>query len=654
MMTIYSHHPTKLSAGVKLTLLLAVTAPAAPVPPPEKLLPADTLFVMTVPDFAKASQMYSRLPTSQVWADPAMKPFRDKFLSKLSDEFLTPLERELNLKFADYRDLPQGQVTLAATLDPAVSDPAKAVSVLLLIDAKEKSDQLKTNLSSLQKRAAEANQPIRAEKVRGRDFFVLAMSSNNVPKTLGKFFPPPLEKHELGEEEKPATDKPKSELVIGQIDSLLIAASSIPAVERLVARLEGGSVPSLAEQASFSANYQAMLRDAPFYGWINASALVNIVQKSISAPKSEDADADSFPPLDPAKIFSALGITSVRSLAFALRESDQGQLFQFLIGAPESSRQGIFKVLAGESKDASPPAFVPADVTKFQRWRIDGQKVWAALETILKELSPQSANGINFLLETANTAAREKDPGFDVRKNLIGNLGDDIITYERAPRSMSARDLSSPPAVFLLGSPNPEKLAAALQTMLVFLGSQGGPATERDFNGRKITTVPLPALPLPMQDSAPVRRTLSYSATAGYIAFSTDVAMLEEYLRNTESAGKPLRETPGLREASQKVTGPGTSLVGYENQTETLRIMVEGLRKDPNSATNVTALALLSGVPGFSTPEKSFRDWMDFSLLPSFDKISKYFHFSVGALNATTDGLEYKLFSPAPPQMTAK
>jgi hypothetical protein len=378
-----------------------------------------------------------------------------------------------------------------------------------------------------------------------------------------------------------------------------------------------------------------------------------MVRKSASAPKGDDEDSP-FPAVDPGKILSALGVTSLRSLAFTFRESDQGQLFQFLIGAPESSRQGLFKVLAGESKDANPPPFVPADVTKFQRWRIDGQKVWTTLERILNELSPQAVNGINFLFETANAAAREKDPGFDVRKNLIGNLGDDLVSYERAPRGMAVRELSSPPAVFLLGSPNPEKLAAALQSMLVFLGSHGGPATERDFNGRKITTVPLPALPLPMQDSAPVRRSLSYSATAGYIAFSTDTAMLEEYLRNTESAAKPLKDMPGLREASQKVTGPGTSLVGYENQTETLRIMVEGLRKDPDSATNITALALLSGVPGFSTPEKSFRDWMDFSLLPSFEKISKYFHFSVGALSATTDGLEYKVFAPAPPQMTAK
>jgi len=53
---------------------------------------------------------------------------------------------------------------------------------------------------------------------------------------------------------------------------------------------------------------------------------------------------------------------------------------------------------------------------------------------MLAEISPQSVNTLNFILDTANTAAKDKDPSFDIKKNLIGNLGDDIITYEKTPR----------------------------------------------------------------------------------------------------------------------------------------------------------------------------------------------------------------------------
>jgi len=48
---------------------------------------------------------------------------------------------------------------------------------------------------------------------------------------------------------------------------------------------------------------------------------------------------------------------------------------------------------------------------------------------------------------------------------------------------------------------------------------------------------------------------------------------------------------------------------------------------------------------------KSFRDWMDFSLLPDYDQVSKYFYFSVYGGGATADGLSFKVFAPRPPQL---
>jgi hypothetical protein len=84
-----------------------------------------------------------------------------------------------------------------------------------------------------------------------------------------------------------------------------------------------------------------------------------------------------------------------------------------------------------------------------------------------------------------------------------------------------------------------------------------------------------------------------------------------------------------------------------------MRAQFEMLKKNSASATNAGALSLLPGVLGMSGPEKNFKDWMDFSLLPAFDKVSKYFHFTVYAGSATTDGLMFKVFAPAPPGLKA-
>jgi len=259
------------------------------------------------------------------------------------------------------------------------------------------------------------------------------------------------------------------------------------------------------------------------------------------------------------------------------------------------------------------------------------------------------------MLTTLNTAAREKDPGFDVRKNLIGNLGDDLITYEKAPHPGTLQDLKSPPSLFLLGSPNADQLASALKTVMVFLNQQGGSPTEREFLGRKIYSVQLPNLPFGMGDGArpATPRNLNYAASGGYVAMSTDVPMLEEYLRSSESQGKALRETPGLVEATQKVAGPGTSLFGYENLSETMRATFETLKKDPGAFTNASGFSALPGVPAMPG-QKSFREWLDFSLLPPFDRVAKYFSFSVYSGGANVDGLAFKMFVPVPAQAKAK
>src|ERR1043166_9137892 len=96
------------------TFLLAATLTLrAATPPPERLLPADTLAVLTMPDITRAYNASSQWASSQLWSDPAMKPFKDRFVTKFTAEVITPLEREFGVKFTDYAGLAQGQITLA-------------------------------------------------------------------------------------------------------------------------------------------------------------------------------------------------------------------------------------------------------------------------------------------------------------------------------------------------------------------------------------------------------------------------------------------------------------------------------------------------------------------------------------------------------------
>lgn len=653
-MTTPSARPAGTATARFIAIALFAMAVAAPtgraaIPPAEKILPPDTLFVVGIPDCAKMREIQTKSPFGQLWNDLAMKPFHDKFVAKFKEEFVAPLERELGVKFDDYASLLQGQFTFAVTQEGWQGKSDVVPAVLFLLDTRDKSGQLKTNLADLRKKWVDAGKSIRTEKIRDIEFSILPLSSNDVPKTLTKFFPQHQEVQELGKEaEKKSPDKP--EIVIGQVESLLIMGTTTKAVEKVVLHLTSGSAPALTDEAAFEANRLAMFRDAALYGWFNAKTFFDVlVRIPPEKPNPEAPNPMPTPPMD--KILTAVGLTGLKTVAFDFRSSNEGSSFDFSLGTPEASRQGIFKILAAEPKASAPPAFVPANAVKFQRWRIDGQKAWAALEKMLNDISPQALNTLNFLINNANEAAKEKDPNYDFKKNVIGNLGDDLISYQKSPRGATLGELQSPPSLVLIGSPNPDQLVTAVRGPLFLLTARAGTPDEREFLGRKIYSFQLPTPPTRgMSNAAP--RKLNFAASGGYVAISTDAAILEEYLRSSEGKAKPLRETAGLTEAMQRVGGPGTGMFGYENQNETARIAFDVLKKLGSASTNAdSSLNPLAGTVPFAAPEKKIKDWLDFSLLPDFNKVSQYFYFTVYGGGANAEGITFKAFAPTPPQL---
>jgi hypothetical protein len=648
---------------------LACTGGAA-IPAPEQMLPDDTLILLTAPDYVKLHQIWQRSPRNRFWNDPVMKPLQDKFLSRWREEIVKPLEQDLGLHLDTFAGLPQGQLTFAVTRNAWQGSDDQPLGFLLLLDTRDKTELLKTNLADLRKKWVSAVKTLKTEKICNLEFSIFPFTTNDVPKVLSKFLwrTPVFPQVSSGPDLRQAPVSPSGngdmlldmlsilltaskELVIGQVDSLLVVGNSTKGVEKVVIRLTGGAIPTLGELAAYQAIHQALFREAPFYGWVNVKAIVDtLARKSSEAKQSENPDP--FEPLKPEKLINATGLASCKTLAFNFQNSSEGSLCQLFVGVPDTARQGILQILAGAAKEANPPPFVPADAMHFLRWRMDGPKAWAALEKMLSDLSPQALSAVNLILDTANARAKQTDPGFDLKKTLLANLGDDIISYERAPRGNTPAELQSPPSIFLLGSPNPEQLAVALKRLFVIF-PQGDAPAEREFLGRKIFSVPVPPLPfLKSASSLPAApRTLSCAASGGYVAMSTDTPLLEEYLRSSESQAKALREKPGLLEAAQKVGGMGTGHFGYENQADTMRAAFEAAKNDRGASTNGIGPSLFPGLPGITGPEGNLNEWMDFSLLPAFDKVAQYFYSTVYASSANVDGVTLKLFAPMPPAL---
>lgn len=636
-------------------LCVATSLNAAPIPPAEKLLPDDTLAMFTMPESAKLMEISQQAPMMQLWNGEAMTPFRDKFMLKMRAELIAPLERELGVKLESYYSLAQGQVTLALTANgwQGEKDKTTKPGMLFLLDARNKQGDLEKALKDFRAKWTDKGKPLRIEKVRDVEFMIVTLTTNDMPASLSRLLPGRSKVRELGDE---ASDKPddasegKSEIIMGRVDSLFIAGNSLKAIERVVSQLTGGSAPVVADVPQFQSCQPVFFREAQMYGWVNAKRLIEAMTKVSERREEVSAEApDPFATLKPEKILDAAGLSGLRNAAFAYQDSPEGPMVQFHLGVPESERKGLLKILAGESKETMPPPFVPADAVKFMRWRLDGQKSWNILTAAMNEISPQIMSTVDYFLSTADELGKLKDEKFDLRRLLIGNLGDDLISFEKKPRSAELADLMNPPQIMLIGSKKADEMVGALKlTFGAFAG--GAPPEEREFLGRKIFTATTMATPqLDPTNVKPTKLHMSHSGS--YVLVANDEAALEDYLRNGEAQPKPLAEIPGLQDAMAKVTGPGTSLFGFENQVETQRAGYDLLKKALNEEAKspVSGMTPVSESFGVEMPAESLKAWFDYSLLPPFDAVSKYYHFIVYGGSANVDGMTIKIFAPVPP-----
>jgi hypothetical protein len=634
-----------LSAAVAIASALPALGQT---PPAEQLLPDNTMVAATIKDWSATADYFKKSPNGMLWNDSSLKPFRDHFLAKLNTEVIAPLERELGVKLADYQELLRGQLTVALT-DPKPGTTESGF--ILLMDSKDKSDLLKTKLAELQKKWRDSGKQLKEEKIRDVDFSIVTISKKDVRGLLEKVFPNKAEEEADDEEEKDKTGKAGSfELHIGQSKSLLIVGDDQALIEKTLARQNGGLLKPLADQPAFQKNYTAFFRDGLGFVYVRFGPIYDAIAKSFTPPPSAEGDEPN--PFKPDKILPALGFKGLESVGLTFSGGPDGDRGSIFIAAPEAAREGLFKAFTLEKKDSTPPPFVPASAIKFQRVRLDLQKTWASLMEMAAKIDPGFAGILQFAISTVNAAGKEKDPNFDFAQSVIANLGDDIITYEKAPKADTAEALQSPPSIFLISSPKATQLADAIRALTTLMPQGGGESTlkETEFLGRKIysyTTALPEGVEIPGGASS-----INFTASEGYVAVSSDRSMVEEFLRSGDAGAKPLRAANGFTELAQKVNGANSGFLGYENQTESMRHFFEILKKDKNGLKTFFGQ---SALPGAEAPEAGedagILSWFDTTLLPGYDAISKYFVPAAYSINSSPEGYRVEYFSPRPAQL---
>jgi len=620
--------------------LTGAFACSAATPPPQELLPADTLAVLTAPNWTTLNADSAKSATSRFLTDPAMRPFVEKFKTAWNKNILAPIERDLGIQFSDYADIITGQITAAVVQNGWTGGPGRDPAALFILDSGENKSQLAKALSDVQSKWTDSGKQLKTSNVRGVQFTEYELKGADIQASIKRIFPM------LDDGSPDGEDPPNLTIHIAQSDSLLLIGSDPKAFEKLLVRQSGGSVPALGRLPAFERDHNALLREAGVYGWMHLKKFVDIALEQAEAAGQAAPQANPLMPVPPPdKLMKALGIAGLKTAALHISQKDDGELAGAFLGIPEQERSGLFKLFMAAAKDSSPPAFVPADAASFSRWRLDAKKSWNDFEALLNGLSPQFGATLNFILAPVG---KDKDPNFDIRQAFFGNLGDDFISFAKAPLSSELDDIAQPPSLALISSPNPAQLANALKMLASLSPLGGGAMDEREFLGRTIYKLGLPSQPDGKGGFKELG--LHFAATGNFVALSMDSPMLESFLRDN-ATGQPLRANPELARAAERVGGMNTGFFYYDNPTETLKLIFETFRKNPDAFEDIFSTQL-TGMPGIElwNAEKR-KEWVDFSLLPPFEQVAKYFGFSVFAVRGGAAGIEFNGFTPTPPAL---
>lgn len=618
-----------LACGLRLCGALA--------PAPE-LLPADTVGFLTAPDWQKATTAWRSSNLGKLWDDPSMRPFRAKLEQRFGEEITAHFEKQLGVKTAELMALARGQVTFAIFRrgGPSAGIAGGAPPWLLILDTGDQSGAAKAWVENATKSMRAHNRTLKVTKVRDVEFQTLILTPTEFKElTKGAFEAAPADDEEDDDDDKvPGKNKkekpqPKSvEISFGVAGSALMISTHAASLEPILSRLKGGDSPVLAGQERYQSAAKSVLRGGQVQGWIDVAPLASAAQSSLGGSLGMIG-------ADPSRVLTALGLDAVRWGAFQLHETPEGTSLHAALAVPETQRTGLTKAIQAEAKDSSPPGFVPRDAIRFQRWRLNGPKTWQTLEDALNKISPQLVGIFKLALESA---AQQEEPNFSFKAEFVDRLGDDLITFEKPSKGKTLPELNNPSSLMLLGSPKPERLVNGLRALMVMgqMQSRGGGVQVREFLGRRIYSARMN-----VPGGGKSGGQIHLAAGTEYIAISSDASLIEEYLRTTGEAAKSLRDFPGLAAAAERVGGFGTGIFVFENQLEGSRSSWELMRKGGS-----LDKMMPPGTANLATA-RTIKDWADFSLLPEFEKVSKYFTFGVLASSNDNQTLGVKWFSPA-------
>ena len=459
---------------VPLLLTAATWLPASPKLPLVNLVDEQTLLALTVSDTPALVRGWDSSPVATTWSDPQVVKFLAPLRAQLQvDTWEADTQAATGMGLSELFALVDGEILIALpAFDFSHFDAKNLPPFLVVLEVGKHADKIQKLLADAAEKGAIQEQ---TETFAGVTVHVRPLTAA----------------HDSAAATSAEATVPRT-FAWALVDGVWLLS---PAKEQVFAAIDalhqGGVSASLGASERFLRTRQRVGATQAL-AYLNLPAIYPRVQEAVAAAKARGGAKPNPLGLDPEAVLKALGLDVLGECYAALRlEPTQARVDA---GLAYSEERGLVRLLAYQPGPTSQPDWVPAKWSNLSTARFSVPKAYAGLESIVNAVSP-----VLFGMAQGQLRSFDKKLGIDLRRDLIGSLGDDVVTAYALPPGLEPESVPEWTRMDQLIAVSLSNEAAFLRSVNA-LKALAGPAadqlfTSRDYLGTTLYTLNVPTAP---------------------------------------------------------------------------------------------------------------------------------------------------------------
>lgn len=607
--------PRKILAAPIISIVcIFATAQAGTLPKTAKLVPPETILLVDVENFSQLKAQFEKTSPYKLYKDPAMRPFVETARTKFREEVQGLDENDILRMSFNTNLLPHGRVAFALVLNKQALK-AKEPTALFITQWGAQINKIREAVEKAIRKAVEDGLHHKTENYRGVTINTIIAEDS---KRLGYGF--------------------SSTFHYSFLDDYLIGSEDIEVLKFAIAHIKGATSPTLADDSDYTVTLKAVgpYHDIDFY--VNIKQIIKVVLSEDTTGKLRT-------------MITNLGLDNVAALggSIGLARSPGNSYHGKALLKINGAKKGICKMLDLESAVVTAPRFIPASASSATFLNLNVRKAYDELANILNSFSPMYSAWMYTPLPTSSSP---DEPGLQIKRDIIDHFGSQIVIAQSMNKPLTNHSAPTE-TLFAFAASNVKALEKSLSLLHSKLIAPNNPDARRELLGHTIYVISMPALQFfpggrtPMQTptvpTAPQTPTFAFTITDTHLIFAEESTVERAIRQLSSSSDTSMGSADWFTTAKSAI--PSVVGLAYLNDdgpsTEYLWWMLKhsGQDKEPT---------VFSGPASFVFGPVPVGKLFNFSLLPKFDAVRKYFGLSVSYGISRTDGFffEFKYLNP--------